>query len=240
MDGDIYRLLTNWPFELSSFASEPSRSFISGFLASKGVASAKIFEFPTQIGTKKVISSSPDNGFGITQYSDGTLYIGGVLNGQREGHGVRSYAGKALIYIGDYTRGKKSGRGKLLSLADGQVLYDGEWRDDAKEGQGVLVYEKGTYEGYFKGDIFHGRGKLTWKGGDVYDGAFFEGQRTGYGVLRFPNGDAYEGEFLNGMFNGKGVYRWATGESYAGSFESGQAVGTGVVNYQVNAQGGSV
>lgn len=236
MEPELLAIVNNWEYELKCFLSDAAKSRIGSFLRRMGTANPTISLFQTNAGPKKVIhpAGSPDTGFVITQYPDGTLYVGGVRGGLREGRGARTYPGKPLMYFGEYVQGRKQGRGQLLSLPGLEKLYDGMWSNDLKEGTGVLVYDKGTYEGNFHEDMFNGRGRLVWKNGDVYEGDFLNGQRTGRGVLRFANGDVYEGDFFDARFHGNGVYRWTTGESYTGAFQEGRVVGTGTVNYQVN------
>ena len=50
----------------------------------------------------------------------------------------------------------------------------------------------------------HGKGKLTWADGDVYEGDFVDDKRTGHGTLRLAIGNVYEGDFVDGKKHGKG------------------------------------
>jgi len=58
---------------------------------------------------------------------------------------------------------------------------------------------KTQYEGDVLKDsaemVMHGRGKLTWPDGSVYDGWFKNGHQHGAGRLIHANGDYYEGEW---------------------------------------------
>ena len=55
-------------------------------------------------------------------------------------------------------------------------MYDGEWKEDKKDGQG-------TY---------------TWKNGDKYEGEWKDDKKHGEGVLLYINGSKLEGEFRKG------------------------------------------
>ncbi len=44
----------------------------------------------------------------------------------------------------------------------------------------------------FKG-VMQGKGKYTWKNGNVYEGTFVNDKICGSGRLVFGNGDIYEG-----------------------------------------------
>ena len=61
--------------------------------------------------------------------------------------------------------------------------YDGEWKNDKKEGLGTL--EMAT--------------------GDRYDGEWLEGKKNGTGTYTFVNNDSYEGYFQNGLRQGKNI-----------------------------------
>ena len=71
--------------------------------------------------------------------------------------------------------------------------YDGKFREDNKNGGGILKYSNGEkYEGEFEDDKKNGKGKIY-----IIIGNFF-----------FINGDIYDGQYKNDMRhgNGKGIY----------------------------------
>ena len=49
-------------------------------------------------------------------------------------------------------------------------MYDGNWKDGKKNGQGVLTRPDNKYEGEFKNDCFEGNGTKYFKNGDIYKG----------------------------------------------------------------------
>ena len=64
----------------------------------------------------------------------------------------------------------------------------------------MRVYQAGgRYEGQFKDDMCHGKGKMTWPNGDIYEGDWFEDFRAGKGKTVWANGVYYEGEYLKGL-----------------------------------------
>ena len=74
-------------------------------------------------------------------------------------------------------------------------MYEGEFSQGKKHGNGTLKYSNGTiYKGEWRNDKEHGQGKLSCYG-DVYEGNWLEGKRTSYGKLTYSNGTVYEGEF---------------------------------------------
>ena len=61
-------------------------------------------------------------------------------------------------------------------------VYDGEWKNDRKEGRGTMNYHNGdVYEGEFSKGKLHGKGTYTYAAGDVSKaiGERKEGKKTG-------------------------------------------------------------
>ena len=71
------------------------------------------------------------------------------------------YAETGDIYVGDYIDGKRSGRGRYYSAAD-NTIYDGEWSNDRRQGEGTILNERGEIaSGEFRADQMEG--KLTYQ-----------------------------------------------------------------------------
>lgn len=115
--------------------------------------------------------------------------------------------------------------GTFAGLTDNQARTSGT--DNIK---GIYTYKNGdVYEGTWKADKRHGKGKMTYKrDGDFYDGEWKDGQRHGEGVFRFlAKEQEYRGPFKNGKFHGKGTYMWEdsdkdTKQTYEGNFKEGK------------------
>lgn len=65
----------------------------------------------------------------------------------------------------------------MISIRDGSE-YNGNLDDGKKTGKGVFKFPKddpfcSVYEGEFLNDNFHGKGKLYFKNGGIYDGDFY-------------------------------------------------------------------
>ena len=95
-----------------------------------------------------------------------------------------------------------------------------------------MTYKDGEYEGDVdeKGKR-HGKGKMTYNYGVIYDGNWENDEPNGMGKYSYPNGGAtYEGEFKNGEFSGHGVYKSPSqGMIYRGEFKNDRRNGMGFV-----------
>ena len=102
-------------------------------------------------------------------------------------------------------------------------VYEGEWRDGKKHGQGTYTFASGSkYVGKFRGGKKHGQGIYTFAKGDKYIGEFKEGKKHGKGTYTFANGDRYIGEFMDGKIAGRGTYIFTSGKIYKGVFKDGK------------------
>ena len=96
-------------------------------------------------------------------------------------------------------------------------------------GYGIFIKGDGeTYEGEYRHNQYHGRGKQRLPQGDQFDGMFKEGQYHGRGFMRYADDSNYQGDFLAGMFHGQGTFRWPKGAgSYTGTFVKNRMDGFG-------------
>lgn len=112
----------------------------------------------------------------------------------------------------------------------GKGTYEGEViiqdHKQVADGQGKLTFPGGdVYEGEFKADKFHGKGKYTFTNGESYEGEFENDLYHGFGKMIFKNGDVYEGEYKNDLRHGEGKYVFAKGGSYQGGYKNGESHG---------------
>ncbi len=80
--------------------------------------------------------------------------------------------------------------------------------------------------------MFELQGKLTRPSGEVYDGAWHNGQRQGRGVMVGVDGSKYTGDFYKDDRHGKGSMVDSNGSSYEGDWQYNCRHGLGT--YQVN------
>ena len=66
-----------------------------------------------------------------------------------------------------------------------------------------------------------GTGRMVFKNGDVYEGAWLDDKRHGKGVYHFANGDVFECHFVSGVKHGEGSYLYAQGELCSGTWQNG-------------------
>ena len=58
------------------------------------------------------------------------------------------------------------------------------------------------YEGEFKNNLRHGKGKMVWKNGNVYEGSWKDGMADGYGSLMLRDGYTHYGYFKDNWYIG--------------------------------------
>lgn len=125
-------------------------------------------------------SAMADSGTETINYSDGSIYIGQVVNGLPHGRGTMIWP-NGNVYTGDHVNGERTGRGSC-SWANGD-----------------------TYTGLFVNDVRTGKGTYTWADGTVYSGDFVDNQLHGQGTMIWTDGSRYIGGFYDSAFHGQGV-----------------------------------
>ena len=112
------------------------------------------------------------------------------------------------IERGDFIMGSIQGRGEVSYEEDGPI--------------------KKISTRHFEGSIVSGEALVEYKNGDIYEGVFRLDQKHGKGKMRYSNGDTYQGDFYLDLKHGKGVYNWCSnGAVYDGEFKAGGACGVG-------------
>ena len=162
---------------------------------------------------KKIKEKENDNIIDIKLYDLGK-YEGIILNNKRELKGVMLYN-------------------------DG-ARYEGEWKDDKKNGKGIYISphyfncEKNIglkYEGEFLNDKFEGFGIALYSNGDKYEGEWKNNKKYGRGILTNIEGTKYIGDWKDGICEGYGIYYMNNGERYEGHFSNNKYNGYGKYFY---------
>jgi hypothetical protein len=223
-----------------------------GAISTVGIDTTKIYEVPIVViktvpfanGDLYVgeISADAANGQGTMNYADGRIFAGEWKDGKRNGLGILTYPDGVTIsgvWKNDIRNGKqiqttKDGK-QLTSYAlfsdetalititwENGTKYVGEFKDDHKNGTGVLTWSNGEkYAGTFVNGMFNGSGTFTGAYGGIYVGEFLNDEWSGLGTYTWPNGEKYVGEYLNGLENGLGTHSYLDGTTATGIWKDG-------------------
>lgn len=168
---------------------------------------------------------------------DGTEYTGNQKNGKIEGEGTAVYT-NGEKYTGEFKAGLRDGEGTLSSASE-EIVYDGAWKDNVKEGYGVEYFPdvNGRYEGEFKAGKREGDGVYYWESGDRYEGKWENDVRNGIGIFIGADGTAspeiwLKDEFVGNLILGAETWLGTDGTVYTGKKENGVLEGYGCVNYK--------
>ena len=165
-------------------------------------------------------------------------------------------------YFGDIVEGKKQGKGKLI-FSDGS-FYEGNFKDDLFNGNGILVKDNYIYKGDFLNGKKHGKGKIeiTYKLNNndninnndnniiinnindniiekkIYEGEWENDYINGDGLEIIQNENniitTYNGHFIKGKKNGKGKLVLSNGSEYYGDFNDDLLNGNGIFKWNEN------
>lgn len=162
-------------------------------------------------------SSSANKPFRTIEYQKGSIYVGEVVNGVRDGCGsTRKKNGDS--YTGEYKNDQRHGHG-IYTYACGDK-YEGQFMENKKHGYGIYTYsgDKGTYyTGYWVNNIKHGYGTLVYNDGVVIQGIFENGTITS-GQILFPNDSRYTGDIDSYAMHGRGAMTYSDGFQIEGDF----------------------
>ncbi len=80
------------------------------------------------------------------------------------------------VYGGETRDGKPHGKGILRYYHNGKAegRYVGMFKDGKRDGEGTWAIDECSYEGEWKLDVFHGKGKFIHHG-DIQEGFWFMG-----------------------------------------------------------------
>lgn len=133
-------------------------------------------------------------------YIDGSIFYGIKTNNLKNGKGILINANKKN-YAGEFKNGKKDGFG-ILKDFDGQIIYEGNWKCNKYHGKGKLI----NIEKKMSNKLFNYKNmdsiQDNWS---KYEGEFFNGLYHGIGVLVLNSSKSFQGEFKQGYIHGHGV-----------------------------------
>lgn len=188
------------------------------------------------------------NGVGTYTWPNGTTYTGDIVDGLCHGVGQQQLGGGMVVYDGQWARGVRHGQGTVIFLGEKGCQYSGQWEDDAKSGEGMMVHRSGNwYEGQWRDDKKCGDGMMVWATrGEQYSGTWQRDLPEGFGEyiwwLRVPRAkirasqvqqcNRYVGEFHSGKRHGYGRFFYANGAYYEGEWQDNVRHGRGVFIFE--------
>ena len=119
--------------------------------------------------------------WGVGKGKDGSTYIGEMAN-EKDFYGRGCYIfknGPYYSYIGYIKHCDFHGKGTLYNK-DWSVAYVGKFKFGSKRGFGI-EYGESTYYGNFKDDKKNGKGVIEYDDGTIYEGNFKDGEKNGVG-----------------------------------------------------------
>jgi antitoxin component YwqK of YwqJK toxin-antitoxin module len=160
--------------------------------------------------------------------NDWIAYISVKLS-PRNGLGKDYSADGKLIYEGDFKNDLRDGNGVYYYNG---YKYIGQFKEGKEDGQGKLYTPDGvlTYEAEFKSDLPEGKGKqYTITGTLVYEGDFKAGKYNGEGIGYYSEGK-YIGQYANSKRNGHGKFYDKNGRlQYEGGYKDDKREGNGTL-----------
>lgn len=121
--------------------------------------------------------------------------------------------------------------GSGSSYCDDQILYEGHWTHDRRDGLGKSFHDNGRikYDGQWKGVKWDNFGKLYDTNGNLlYDGQWKNNKRHGFGTCYKGKSIYYAGSFQNDKFHGKGsCFRTDGSVEFEGIFKQDKRHGKG-------------
>lgn len=154
---------------------------------------------------------------------------------------------ESLVYLGEIKNKKKHGQG-IIVFSNGDS-YAGSFEHDNIQGSGILKSERSKYDGEWKLNRKHGKGKETWKVNNLKNVKCISNQDSKNGVFnnianqkaKTENQskdkaekskelfDTYEGDYRYNQKHGKGIFKSHQGWVYNGSWEFNKFSGSGTL-----------
>ena len=164
------------------------------------------------------------HGKGLYSYLDYSVYQGEWIDGMRHGTGEFRIKNGSVMYEGDWKFDKQDGNGicQILGGVYKDCIYKGWFSEGKKDGQGELSTKEGKllYKGQWKNDLFNGKGEwYPIEGNEKYVGQFKNSARHGSGTMYMENGRIYTGDWEMGEMHGNGKLTYPNGDVEKGEFE---------------------
>ena len=144
---------------------------------------------------KYIIYESKGIGKEYFCYKNKLVYVGGILNGQRNGKGKEYYDNGNLKFEGEYLNGQRNGKGKEYRYD--KLKFEGEYLNGQRNGKGKKYYDNGNLK--FECEYLNGKEFIGNKYDENRNIEYKYNKINGKGKEYFNNGELkFEGEYLNG------------------------------------------
>lgn len=164
---------------------------------------------------------------GVYSDTEGLTIKGTFVNGLIEGEGEEKWA-NGNSFKGNYTQGAKNGFGVLIWENENKAKeekYEGEFKDNVFHGKGKYQWgNKKQYVGDWLNGMMDGEGVFTWKDGRVFKGKYKLDKRNGFGIMEWSDGRTWRGNWKDEKQDGVGYLKNENGEEQAGLWDDGQRV----------------
>ncbi|KAI8894714.1 hypothetical protein BC833DRAFT_603866 [Globomyces pollinis-pini] len=180
------------------------------------------------------------HGKGKYEWSDGVIYEGDLKENKISGEGVYRWK-NGMKYTGSLLNSLRHGFGHLQTNITNTQFYDGEWENGSASGKGTCQLTSGKYIGEYKDSMRHGKGKMIYSSGNIYEGEWNNNRKVGFGKMTWTTtNEEYEGEWDN-IPHGQGTYTWKLNRirdhqfpcenMYKGNWVDGKRHGFGIFYY---------
>lgn len=125
-------------------------------------------------------------------------------------------------YEGDISKGQERDGFGVYYKNNGQIMYQGEWKNNVFHGAGILnnldiQFEQEPLD--YKN--LNGIKQKIWL---KYEGEFHLGKKNGNGILLFSNKEYYQGNFRNDIIHGFGCFHNKNGGMIFGEWKDGKMI----------------
>ena len=110
--------------------------------------------------------------------------------------------------------------------------YEGDWKNDKREGKGKLIYSKGIYDGEWKDNLKNGNGKI-YNTNKIISCNFINDKMNGNAIIKFKKNNNYyiEVKFKDDKMIEKGIYYFNNGNKLIGFLDENYNINKGKMIY---------
>lgn len=128
---------------------------------------------------------------------------------------------KIILYNDSNAPSKFKDRNKKSEIEKSEeLIFEGELKNNMKNGTGTFYTAVGVYYGAFYEDKMCGHGTFKFHSGHVYQGNFNNNKIYGYGKVIYANGNIYKGELQDNKKHGYGKIKDTNGNEWEGEWEN--------------------